>query len=226
MGKKIIPLLYRTPYYPFYTTFLKAPFTFKDTNITILNTNKINLELINFLQVFEKKFINFDFKIFYNKKNIIIYIQFPIELKLIKSTLLTKLFNHLNLFKLKFNKKYKNFYTIYFDIIYSKLNLNYSTYFWFVSIDILKTKYSLKFLFKELYLKFIELNKINDIIKGFKIKISGRINGVELAKNEIFKIGNISLHTILNSIQYKSKYINTKFGSLGIKIWVFIIKND
>nr|QEM01743.1 30S ribosomal protein S3 [Nephromyces sp. ex Molgula occidentalis] len=225
MGKKIIPSVYRTPYYPYYNTFVKAPFNFK-VNTWDLEINNINLEIVKFLTTIDEKFLNFDFKLVYFKENLIIYIQLPNTLNKIKSQVYTKLFTILMSYKKKFIQKYKFKYKLYFEIIYSKIFLNYSTYFWFISIGILKTKYSIKNLFKELYLNFRELNYIDDRLKGFKIKLSGRINGAELAKTELFKIGPLSLHTILNKIQYKSISIKTKFGLLGIKIWVFLLTTN
>ncbi|MGX7585819.1 30S ribosomal protein S3 [Candidatus Vidania fulgoroideorum] len=69
---------------------------------------------------------------------------------------------------------------------------------------------------------------INDIlgiakdcyIRGLKIKISGRIRGGDVAKSEVFRYGQMSLNSINEKIDYLSSYKNTKFGIVGIKVWV------
>lgn len=65
------------------------------------------------------------------------------------------------------------------------------------------------------------LSKTKDInLKGLKIQISGRLNGIEKAKTEWYKQGSIPLNTLMTKIEYTSKNIITKYGSIGIKIWL------
>lgn len=57
--------------------------------------------------------------------------------------------------------------------------------------------------------------------KGVKVQIAGRLNGVEIARREYFKEGNIPLHTLRADIDYAKVEANTTYGVIGIKVWVF-----
>ena len=59
-------------------------------------------------------------------------------------------------------------------------------------------------------------------IKGCKCIISGRINGVQIAKSETFKFNECSLQDKVLNIKYNFINIPTKYGLLGIKIWLFL----
>ncbi|AGY61443.1 30S ribosomal protein S3 (plastid) [Lotharella oceanica] len=55
---------------------------------------------------------------------------------------------------------------------------------------------------------------------GLKIKISGRLNGIEMARSEWIKKGRIPLQTISANIDYCNDIARTKYGILGVKVWV------
>lgn len=57
--------------------------------------------------------------------------------------------------------------------------------------------------------------------KGAKVQIAGRLNGVEIARNEYFKEGNIPLHTLRADIDFARITANTTYGAIGIKVWVY-----
>ena len=57
--------------------------------------------------------------------------------------------------------------------------------------------------------------------KGVKILIAGRLNGVEIARREYFKEGNIPLHTLRANIDFARVQANTTYGVIGIKVWVY-----
>lgn len=57
--------------------------------------------------------------------------------------------------------------------------------------------------------------------KGVKIKVGGRLNGVEIARREFFKEGNIPLHTLRADIDYSEARANTTYGVIGIKVWIY-----
>ncbi|WOX79149.1 30S ribosomal protein S3 [Candidatus Shikimatogenerans bostrichidophilus] len=57
-------------------------------------------------------------------------------------------------------------------------------------------------------------------IKGIKIKISGRLNGSEIARTEVYKEGSIKLSTIRSNIDYSLSEANTKYGKIGVKVWI------
>ncbi len=56
---------------------------------------------------------------------------------------------------------------------------------------------------------------------GVKITVSGRLNGAEIARDELYKDGNIPLHTLRANIQYAVRHAVTKFGTIGIQVWVY-----
>lgn len=57
---------------------------------------------------------------------------------------------------------------------------------------------------------------------GIKIVVSGRLNGAEIARSEVYKDGSIPLHTIRANIDYSCKVSTTKYGNIGIKVWINI----
>lgn len=57
--------------------------------------------------------------------------------------------------------------------------------------------------------------------EGIKVQISGRLNGAEMARSEIYKEGRIPLHTFRADIDYASVFALTTYGKLGIKVWIF-----
>ena len=57
--------------------------------------------------------------------------------------------------------------------------------------------------------------------KGVKIQIAGRLNGVEIARREYFKEGNIPLHTLRADVDYAYVTAETTYGIIGIKVWVY-----
>jgi len=58
------------------------------------------------------------------------------------------------------------------------------------------------------------------IAEGIKIRISGRLNGADMAREEEFKEGRSPLHTFRADIDYAVAEAQTVYGKLGIKIWI------
>ena len=58
-------------------------------------------------------------------------------------------------------------------------------------------------------------------IKGFKIQVSGRLNGAEIARAEWVREGRVPLQTIRADISYTHYEALTTYGILGIKVWIF-----
>jgi small subunit ribosomal protein S3 len=56
--------------------------------------------------------------------------------------------------------------------------------------------------------------------EGIKIQISGRLNGAEIARSEMYKEGRTPLHTFRADIDYCQAEAHTKVGVLGIKVWI------
>lgn len=58
-------------------------------------------------------------------------------------------------------------------------------------------------------------------VKGIKVQVAGRLNGVDIARSEIYKFGNIPLHTLRANIDYATAEANTTYGVIGIKVWIY-----
>ena len=58
-------------------------------------------------------------------------------------------------------------------------------------------------------------------VKGFKIQVSGRLNGAEIARAEWVREGRVPLQTIRADISYATYEALTTYGILGIKVWIF-----
>ena len=56
--------------------------------------------------------------------------------------------------------------------------------------------------------------------EGIKVKISGRLNGAEMARSEGFKDGRIPLHTFRADIDYALTEAHTTYGRIGVKVWI------
>src|SRR5687768_290603 len=56
--------------------------------------------------------------------------------------------------------------------------------------------------------------------EGVKIKLSGRLNGAEIARSEEFKQGRTPLHTFRMDIDYANVFAQTVYGKIGIKVWI------
>ena len=57
--------------------------------------------------------------------------------------------------------------------------------------------------------------------EGIKIRVAGRLNGIDIARQETFKEGRIPLHTIRADIDYAICESKTIYGKIGVKVWVF-----
>ena len=56
--------------------------------------------------------------------------------------------------------------------------------------------------------------------EGIKVQISGRLNGAEIARSEMYKEGRTPLHTFRADIDYCQVDAMTKVGVHGIKVWI------
>ena len=53
-----------------------------------------------------------------------------------------------------------------------------------------------------------------------KVQISGRLNGAEMARSEMYKDGRTPLHTFRADIDYHISEAQTTYGKIGIKVWI------
>lgn len=56
--------------------------------------------------------------------------------------------------------------------------------------------------------------------EGIKIQVSGRLNGAEMARSEMYKEGRTPLHTLRADIDYALGEALTKTGLIGVKVWI------
>jgi small subunit ribosomal protein S3 len=57
--------------------------------------------------------------------------------------------------------------------------------------------------------------------KGIKVRVSGRLNGAEIARTEWYLQGRLPLHTLRADIDYGFSEANTTYGVIGVKCWVY-----
>ncbi len=57
--------------------------------------------------------------------------------------------------------------------------------------------------------------------QGIKIRMSGRLNGVEIARTETLSKGKIPLITLRSDVDYASIPAQTMYGKIGVKVWIY-----
>lgn len=55
---------------------------------------------------------------------------------------------------------------------------------------------------------------------GVKVLVSGRLNGAEIARSDLFKEGNVPLQTLRANVQFARRHAVTKFGTIGVQVWI------
>lgn len=58
-------------------------------------------------------------------------------------------------------------------------------------------------------------------VKGAKITCSGRLGGAEMARRETQLRGSIPLHTLQANVDYGVATCRTKYGTIGVKVWLY-----
>ena len=69
-------------------------------------------------------------------------------------------------------------------------------------------------------IKMAVANTMRAGAEGIKVQITGRLNGAEMARKEMYKEGRTPLHTFRADIDYCQAEALTKVGLLGIKVWI------
>ena len=57
--------------------------------------------------------------------------------------------------------------------------------------------------------------------KGIKVRVSGRLNGAEIARSEWYLQGQLPLHTLRADIDYGFAEASTTYGVIGVKCWLY-----
>jgi small subunit ribosomal protein S3 len=56
--------------------------------------------------------------------------------------------------------------------------------------------------------------------EGIKVRVSGRLNGAEIARTENYREGRVPLHTLRADIDFAISEAHTKMGRIGVKCWI------
>jgi small subunit ribosomal protein S3 len=75
--------------------------------------------------------------------------------------------------------------------------------------------------FRRALKSIIDISQKQKTLLGIKIKVSGRLNGIEMARSEWVRKGQIPLQTINANIEYYNGVAQTKYGLLGVKVWIY-----
>jgi len=62
--------------------------------------------------------------------------------------------------------------------------------------------------------------------RGIKIRVSGRLNGAEIARSEWYLHGQLPLHTLRADVDYGFHEAHTTFGQIGVKTWIYRGETD
>jgi len=57
--------------------------------------------------------------------------------------------------------------------------------------------------------------------KGIKVRVSGRLNGNEIARSEWYLQGRLPLHTLRADIDFGFTEAQTTYGVIGVKTWIY-----
>ena len=65
------------------------------------------------------------------------------------------------------------------------------------------------------------MNTMRSGALGVKVRVSGRLNGSEIARTEVSREGRVPLHTFRADIDYGLAESHTTYGVIGVKVWIF-----
>jgi small subunit ribosomal protein S3 len=75
--------------------------------------------------------------------------------------------------------------------------------------------------FRRVLKQTVEKVSQNPDVKGIKVRVSGRLNGSEMARTEWLRKGNLPLQTIRANINYAQENAYTTYGVIGVKVWIY-----
>ncbi len=58
-------------------------------------------------------------------------------------------------------------------------------------------------------------------VRGIKIRVSGRLDGAEIARSEWYNEKSVPLHTLRADIDYGTAEALTTYGLIGVKVWIY-----
>src|SRR5512144_957618 len=62
--------------------------------------------------------------------------------------------------------------------------------------------------------------------RGIKVRVSGRLNGAEIARSEWYLHGQLPLQTLRADIDFGFHEAHTTFGQIGVKTWIYRGETD
>lgn len=105
-----------------------------------------------------------------------------------------------------------------FHVVYNKNSANLLVRFIAFQLKKIKRqKFFLSFL-KQVLSVLIDSNFSK--VKGIKIIIKGRLNGVPRAKHKIISVGDVPVQSINEELDYSQTTVHNSSGSYGIKAWI------
>lgn len=75
--------------------------------------------------------------------------------------------------------------------------------------------------FRQVLKKSIERVMSNREAKGIRMEVSGRLNGIEIARREWLSQGRLPRNTIRADIDYAFDEAHCTYGKIGIKVWIY-----
>ncbi|MGY5139268.1 30S ribosomal protein S3 [Mycoplasmopsis gallinarum] len=68
--------------------------------------------------------------------------------------------------------------------------------------------------------KFVINDALKAGAKGIKTAVSGRLNGVDMARTEGYSRGEMKLHTLRQDVDFAKAIAKTTYGAIGVKVWI------
>ena len=181
--------------------FMARDLYIKLSRIKMFRSSLLKLEELDVKKVQKKKKSIFFLNPFYHKQKS----RYKLNIQKLADYLETKI----NLF---FGKKVRISF-------YSQKNISKTANLFanFLASEIERPKANFKKALKKTFKEFKKKSKI----KGIRVNCSGRLGKAPMAKTLWYKIGQIPLNTISASLKYSETTAFTRYGSIGIKVWLF-----
>lgn len=75
--------------------------------------------------------------------------------------------------------------------------------------------------YRRLMKRYLDIAMQNKEVKGAKIRVAGRLGGSEIARKEHLETGKLPLTTLRADIDYGEATAFTKYGTIGVKVWLY-----
>jgi small subunit ribosomal protein S3 len=70
-------------------------------------------------------------------------------------------------------------------------------------------------------LKRLSQRLVKGGVRGIKVRVSGRLDGAEIARSEWYNEKSVPLHTLRADIDYGTAEALTSYGIIGLKVWIY-----